>query len=77
MGSSPFITKVGTSPILYIERQELECHVSILYPLYKARSQLGQNSGGVRSCPVLTIAFPFWTHPSKILAVTKYNSCKG
>jgi hypothetical protein len=76
-GASASITKAGASPIPYIERQALEWCVSISYPPYKARSQLGQNSGGAQSCPVLTIFFSFWMCPSKILAVMKYNSGKG
>jgi hypothetical protein len=69
--------KVGASPILYKVRRALEWRISFLYPPYNTRSRLEQNSGGARSCPVLTISFPFWTHPSKILVVTKYNSSKG
>jgi hypothetical protein len=34
---------------------------------YKVHSQLGQNNGGVRSCPVFTISFPFWRRSLKIL----------
>jgi hypothetical protein len=50
---------------VYRDRRVLEWCVPILYPPYKARSQLGQNSGGARSWPVLAICFPCWT---------KYNS---
>jgi hypothetical protein len=49
----------------------LEWCISISYPPYKTHSQQGQNNGGTRSCPVLTISFPFWRCPSKNLAVTK------
>jgi hypothetical protein len=66
-GTSPFITKAGTSPIPYIERRVLEWRISVSYPPLKVRSQLGQNSDGARSCPVLTISFPFWMPSPKIL----------
>jgi hypothetical protein len=45
--ASPFIMKVGTSPIPNIERHMLERNISVSYAPYKAHSQLGQNSGGV------------------------------
>jgi hypothetical protein len=47
--ASHFITKAGASPIPNIERHALERNVLVLYAPYKARSQLGQNSGGARS----------------------------
>jgi hypothetical protein len=40
-GASPFIMKAGASPILYKVRRVLEWCVSILYPPYEARFQLG------------------------------------
>jgi hypothetical protein len=43
--TSPFIMKVGASPIPNIERHVLERNILVSYALYKARSQLGQNSG--------------------------------
>jgi hypothetical protein len=57
-GVSPFITKVGASPISSpitkarassisnIERRVLQRNISVSYALYKAHSLLGQNSGG-------------------------------
>jgi hypothetical protein len=47
--TSPFIIKVGASPIPNIERLALQRNVSVSYASYKARSHLGQNSGGARS----------------------------
>jgi hypothetical protein len=69
--TSPFITKVGASPISNIERCALERNVSILCAPYKARSQLGQNSGGARSTLFLPCSyhfFPFLKVPSKNLS---------
>jgi hypothetical protein len=77
VGASPFITNAGVPPIQYIERRVLEWRVSILYPSYKSHSELGKNSGGTRSYPVLTISFSLWMCPSNILAVMQYNSGKG
>jgi hypothetical protein len=37
-GASPFVMKVGVSPIPYIERRALDCHVSMSYPPLKMRS---------------------------------------
>jgi hypothetical protein len=51
--ASPFITKVDASLISNIERRALQKNVLISYAPYKARSQLGQNSGGVRSAMFL------------------------
>jgi hypothetical protein len=69
--------KASMSPFLYKGRQALEWCVSISYPPYNARCQLGQNNGGVRYCSVVTISFRFQTRPSKIIVVTNYNSYKG
>jgi hypothetical protein len=71
--ASPFITKVGVSLIPNIEKRVLQRNVSILFAPYKARSQLGQNSGGARSALFLPRSyrfFPFLEVPSKNLAVT-------
>jgi hypothetical protein len=71
-GASPFIVKVGTSPIPNIERCTLQRHVSVSYAPYKARSQLGQNSGGTRSGLFLPYSyrfFPVLEVPSKNLVV--------
>jgi hypothetical protein len=70
--ASPFITKVGASLISNIERCTLEKNISVLYALYKARSQLGQNSGGTRSALFLPYSYCFFSFlevPSKNLAV--------
>jgi hypothetical protein len=37
----------------------LEWHVSVTHPPYNVCSQLGQNSGDARSCPVFTLLLPF------------------
>jgi hypothetical protein len=68
--------KEDVSPFPYKGRRAFKRHVPISYPPYNAWFQLRQNSGGGRSCPVLTIFSPFWTRPSKIL-ILKYNSCKS
>jgi hypothetical protein len=49
---------------VYRETSIRMAHLCFIPP-YKAHSQLGQNNGGARSCPVLAISFPFWM---------KYNS---
>jgi hypothetical protein len=72
-GASHFITKAGVSPIPNIERRALERNISVSYAPYKARSQLGHNSGGARSALFLSCAyrfFPFLEMPSKNLVVT-------
>jgi hypothetical protein len=71
--TSPFITKADTSSILNIERRMLQRNVSASYAPYKARSQLGKNSGAVRSTMFLHRSyrfFPFLNVHSKIFAVT-------
>jgi hypothetical protein len=58
--TSPFITKVGASPIPNIERCALQRHVSVSYVPYKARSQLGQSSGGTQSGMFLPCSYRFF-----------------
>jgi hypothetical protein len=71
---SLFSTKAGASLISYTERRVLEWHVFVSYPPYNVCSQLGQNSDGACSCPVLTISFPFWT---RLVLVTEPPQNEG
>jgi hypothetical protein len=71
-GASPFIMKAGASPIPNIERHALERNVSVSYAPYKARSQLGQNSGDTRYALFLLCSYCFFSFlevPSKNLVV--------
>jgi hypothetical protein len=72
MRASSFIMKAGASPIPNIESRALQRNISISYAPYKARFQLEQNSGGVRSVLFLPCSyrfFPFLEVPSKNLVV--------
>jgi hypothetical protein len=70
--TSPFIMKAGMSLIPNIERRVLQRRVLVSYALYKARSQLGKNSGNARSGMFLPCSYRFFSFlgvPSKNFAV--------